>query len=57
MAAHEYTSLMSQSSSSWPVQRDGEEIPVQNMINELSKLVLAQMLNLQSDNNNNNQDS
>ncbi|KAL2921748.1 ATPase family AAA domain-containing protein 1 [Bienertia sinuspersici] len=48
-AAHEYTRLMSQSSS-FPIQRDGEDIPVQNMINELSKLVLAQMLNLQTDN-------
>ncbi|XP_021775002.1 ATPase family AAA domain-containing protein 1-like [Chenopodium quinoa] len=49
VAAHEYSRLMSQSSS-WSTQEDGEGVPVQNMINELSKLVLAQMLNLQSDN-------
>ncbi|CAO2821368.1 unnamed protein product [Amaranthus hypochondriacus] len=49
VAAHEYSRLMSRSSS-WASQRDGEDVPVQNMINELSKLVLAQMLNLQNDN-------
>lgn len=53
VAAHEYTRLMAQSSSTWPIQKDGEDMPVQNMINELSKLVLAQMLNLQAENQDN----
>lgn len=44
---------MAQSSSTWPIQKDGEDMPVQNMINELSKLVLAQMLNLQAENQDN----
>ncbi|KAK9672405.1 hypothetical protein RND81_12G098300 [Saponaria officinalis] len=49
-AAYEYSRLASQSSS-WPVQSDnGEEYPVQNAINELSKLVVSQILNLQADN-------
>jgi len=49
MAAHEYTRLMSRSSS-WPTQREGGDYPVQNAINELSKLVVSQILNLQADN-------
>ncbi|KAJ8446249.1 hypothetical protein Cgig2_016020 [Carnegiea gigantea] len=49
VAAHEYTRLMSQSSS-WPMQREGGDYPVQNAINELSKLVVSQILNLQADN-------
>ncbi|KAL9225426.1 hypothetical protein vseg_001355 [Gypsophila vaccaria] len=48
-AAYEYSRLASQSSS-WPVQGDGEEYPVQSAINELSKLVVSQILNLQADN-------
>ncbi|KAL9237452.1 hypothetical protein vseg_011998 [Gypsophila vaccaria] len=46
VAAEEY----SRQSSSFPIQRDGEEYPVQNAINELSKLVLLQILNMQTDN-------
>jgi len=50
VAAHEYTRLMQQSSS-WPVQREGgEDYPVQSAINELSKLVVSQILNMQTDN-------
>ncbi|XP_074291772.1 uncharacterized protein LOC141618569 [Silene latifolia] len=48
-AAQEYSRLNSLSSS-FPLQRNGEEYPAQNAINELSKLVVSQILNLQVDN-------
>ncbi|GAB4826160.1 hypothetical protein Ancab_009027 [Ancistrocladus abbreviatus] len=47
-AAQEYTRLGSQSTT-WPRQREGDDYQVQNAINELSKLVVSQILNLQSD--------
>ena len=50
VAAHEYMRLMQQSSS-WPVQREGgEDYPVHSAINELSKLVVSQILSMQTDN-------
>lgn len=49
VAAHEYSRLSQ--SSSWAPQREGgEDYPVQSAINELSKLVVSQILNMQADN-------
>ncbi|GAB4858541.1 hypothetical protein Ancab_010016 [Ancistrocladus abbreviatus] len=47
-AAQEYNRLGSQSTT-WPRQSDRDDYQVQNAINELSKLVVSQILNLQSD--------
>jgi SpoVK/Ycf46/Vps4 family AAA+-type ATPase len=48
VAANEYTGLNSQLAG-WSRNRDSEDYQVQATINELSKLVLSQILNLQSD--------
>ncbi|CAL5408007.1 hypothetical protein ACSBR2_025840 [Camellia fascicularis] len=48
VAASEYTGLNSQSSG-WPRNRDPEDYQVQAAISELSKLVVSQIMNLQSD--------
>lgn len=48
VAANEYTRLNSQLAG-WSRNRDSEDYQVQATINELSKLVLSQILNLQSD--------
>ncbi|KAH9602205.1 hypothetical protein KSS87_005601 [Heliosperma pusillum] len=47
--AYEYSRVAS-NSSSWQIPSDGEEYPVHNAINELSKLVVSQILNIQADN-------
>ncbi|KAL2556277.1 P-loop containing nucleoside triphosphate hydrolase superfamily protein [Forsythia ovata] len=48
VAASEYTRLSSQSST-WPGHRDSDDYQVQAAINELSKLVVSQILNIQTD--------
>lgn len=48
IAATEYSRLGSQSSG-WSRQRESDDYQVQAAINELSKLVVSQILNLQSD--------
>lgn len=48
VAASEYIGLNSQSSG-WPRNRDPEDYQVQAAISELSKLVVSQIMNLQSD--------
>ncbi|XP_051121275.1 uncharacterized protein LOC127244811 [Andrographis paniculata] len=49
VAANEYSRLSSQGLG-WPRQREPDDYQVQAAINELSKLVVSQILNLQSDN-------
>ncbi|GMN44343.1 hypothetical protein TIFTF001_013544 [Ficus carica] len=49
VAASEYSGLSGQSSSGWPRNSDSGDYPVQAAINELSKLVVSHVLNLQSD--------
>lgn len=48
VAASEYSSLSSQSSG-WPKDREPDNYQVQSAISELSKLVISQIVNLQSD--------
>ncbi|KAL2457719.1 P-loop containing nucleoside triphosphate hydrolase superfamily protein [Abeliophyllum distichum] len=47
VAASDYSRLSSQ--SSWPGHRDSDDYQVQAAINELSKLVVSQILNIQTD--------
>ncbi|CAA2969007.1 ATPase family AAA domain-containing 1-like [Olea europaea subsp. europaea] len=47
VATSEYSRLSSQ--SSWPGDRDSDDYQVQAAINELSKLVVSQILNIQQD--------
>lgn len=48
VAANEYSRLSSQTSG-WSRQRDQDDYQVQAAISELSKLVVSQIINLQSD--------
>lgn len=48
VAASEYTSLNSQSSG-WSRNRDSDDYQVQAAIGELSRLVVSQIMNIQSD--------
>ncbi|XP_021909554.1 ATPase family AAA domain-containing protein 1-like [Carica papaya] len=49
VAASEYVGLTSQPSAWLARQRESDDYPVQAAINELSKLVVSQIINLQSD--------
>ncbi|KAL0340947.1 UNVERIFIED_CONTAM: ATPase family AAA domain-containing protein 1 [Sesamum radiatum] len=49
VAASEYSRLSLQQSSGWSRQRDSDDYQVQAAISELSKLVVSQILNLQSE--------
>ncbi|XP_047325781.1 outer mitochondrial transmembrane helix translocase-like isoform X2 [Impatiens glandulifera] len=49
VAANEYTRLNSQSSGGWSRHGEANDFPVQAAINELSKIVVSQILNIQSD--------
>lgn len=49
VAASEYSRLSSLSAR-WSGHADSDDYPVQEAINELSKLVITQILNLRSDN-------
>ena len=49
VAASEYTGLRSNSSSGWAGHREAGDYEVQAAISELSKLVVSQILNIQSD--------
>lgn len=48
-AASVYTGLSSQAPEGWSRHREGDDYQVQAAISELSKLVVSQILNIQSD--------